>query len=89
MEDNCKTTETRIGAISTRLTNLKEERQKLINGIYECVDRLQPIQESPKETEVIAKLDGCLLSEIEDHLNVLRGDNDKLELIRIALQKII
>ena len=81
--------ETRTDAILTRLTTLKEERQKLIGVIGECVSRLQAVIEPPADPRDKEVKDGGFLSSVEDHLDVLKEDNEKLEIIRATLQKII
>jgi len=88
-EDRITKQETRTDAILTRLTTLKEERQKLINVIGECVSRLQAVTEPPTEPRDKEATDEGFLSSVEEHLDILKGDNEKLELIRVTLQKII
>ena len=90
MEGTCEPKrEVRCSEIIGRLTLLQEDRQKLINSIGECVNKLQSIVEPTKDPANQPKRIGGFLSEVENHLDSLRDDNVRLDIIYQTLRQII
>jgi hypothetical protein len=81
---------TRIDSILQRMSILADERSKLLCGIGEKISMLHPLEPNPCDTPEIKspRMPGRL-SDIEEGLEMIKSDNNRLSVMLSTLSLIV